>query len=91
MDVLFRSAAEVFGGATLGVILTGMGQDGLRGCEAVWKQVALCWPKTKPPAWFGACRVLSRAGLAEQVLPLDQIMPAVIRQVVRGRALASLA
>src|SRR5205807_502196 len=35
VDVLLRSAAEVYGAGVLAVVLTGMGQDGLRGCEAV--------------------------------------------------------
>src|SRR5262249_43144678 len=35
VDVLFRSAAEVYGPGVLAVVLTGMGQDGLRGCECV--------------------------------------------------------
>src|SRR5262249_27562370 len=35
VDVLLRSVARAFGARSLTVILTGMGQDGLRGCEAV--------------------------------------------------------
>jgi two-component system chemotaxis response regulator CheB len=34
-DVLFRSMAACWGGGVLAVVLTGMGQDGLRGCEAI--------------------------------------------------------
>jgi len=35
VDVLFESAAEVYGAAVLGVVLTGMGDDGFRGSKAI--------------------------------------------------------
>jgi two-component system chemotaxis response regulator CheB len=35
IDVLFRSAAEVYQAATLGVLMTGMGRDGVQGCKAI--------------------------------------------------------
>ena len=35
VDVLFQSAAKVFQGAAVGVIMTGMGRDGVDGCKAI--------------------------------------------------------
>ena len=35
VDVLFRSVAKVYGAKSLAVVLTGMGQDGKRGCEEI--------------------------------------------------------
>jgi two-component system chemotaxis response regulator CheB len=35
VDVLFHSAARVFGGSVAGVIMTGMGRDGVIGCKAI--------------------------------------------------------
>ncbi len=38
VDVLFQSIAQVYGNASLGVILTGMGSDGLKGCQDIHKK-----------------------------------------------------
>ena len=35
VDVLFQSAAKLFQAATVGVIMTGMGRDGVEGCKAI--------------------------------------------------------
>ncbi len=86
VDVLFRSAAEVYGGATLAVVLTGMGKDGLLGCEAI-REVGgqvLAQDEATSVVW-GMPGFVARAGLADQVLPLEEIIPAVIRQVHKLR------
>ena len=35
VDVLFRSASDIYGGNLLSVVLTGMGYDGLKGCQYI--------------------------------------------------------
>jgi two-component system chemotaxis response regulator CheB len=84
VDVLFRSAAEVYGAAVLAIVLTGMGQDGLHGCEcirAAGGQV-LVQDEVSSVVWSMPGAV-ARAGLADQVLPLDKLGPEILRCVRR--------
>jgi two-component system chemotaxis response regulator CheB len=87
VDVMFRSIARVLGGHTLGVILTGMGQDGLRGCEELCGQGAqvIAQDEQSSVVW-GMPGFVARAGLAEKVLPLGQIGGEITRRVMVGRA-----
>ena len=82
MDVLFRSVAAVYGANSLGVILTGMGQDGLKGCEALCAAGAsvIVQDEANCIVW-GMPGFVARAGLAEKVLPLDQIGTEIIRRI----------
>lgn len=82
VDVLFRSCAAVFGGATLAVVLTGMGQDGLRGCQALAELGAqiLAQDEQTSVVW-GMPGFVAEAGLAEKVLPLGQLAPEIVRRV----------
>ncbi len=82
VDVLFRSVAAVYGASALGVILTGMGQDGLKGCEALSAAGAsiIVQDEASSVVW-GMPGFVARAGLAEKVLPLDQIGNEIIRRV----------
>ena len=82
VDVLFRSVAKVFGATALGVILTGMGQDGFRGCEALCARGAsvIVQDEATSVVW-GMPGFVARAGLAEKILPLDQIGGEIFRRV----------
>jgi two-component system chemotaxis response regulator CheB len=73
-DVLFRSAAAVWGGGTLAVVLTGMGKDGLKGSEAIQAAggTILAQDEMTSVVW-GMPGHVARAGLAEAVLPLRQL------------------
>lgn len=85
VDVLFRSAAEVFGKSTLAVIMTGMGQDGLRGSEALHASGAtvLAQDEATSVVW-GMPGFVVQAGLAEKVLPLNSIGPEIARRVLES-------
>lgn len=90
VDVLFRSAAERYGSRVLGVVMTGMGQDGLRGAEAIVAAGGrvLAQDEDSSVVW-GMPGAIVRAGLADCVLPLDQIAAEIVRRVKRRSALPS--
>jgi two-component system chemotaxis response regulator CheB len=73
-DVLFRSAARIWGSGTLGVVLTGMGRDGLAGSRAVVEAGGrvIVQDEFSSVVW-GMPGEVAKAGLADVVLPLGQI------------------
>jgi two-component system chemotaxis response regulator CheB len=82
VDVLLRSVAHTFGADSLTVILTGMGQDGLRGCEAVRAAggQVLAQDEASSVVW-GMPGHVARAGLADRVLPLADLADEIVRRV----------
>ncbi len=82
VDVLFRSVASSFGAGTLAIVLTGMGQDGLRGCEAIREAGGqiLVQDEATSVVW-GMPGAVARAGLADRVLPLSLIGSEVVSRV----------
>jgi len=90
VDVLFRTAVETYGAHILGVILTGMGKDGCRGCElirAAGGQV-VAQDEASSVVW-GMPGFVVRGGLANEVLPLNQIAAEIVRRVSYGRTSVS--
>jgi two-component system chemotaxis response regulator CheB len=86
-DVLFRSVVRAYGPATLAVMLTGMGQDGLRGCEAIREAggQVLAQDEATSVVW-GMPGAVARAGLADRVLPLAVIGEEIVRRVRADKA-----
>jgi len=86
VDVLFRSVANVYGPNVLAVVMTGMGQDGLRGCQQI--QTAggqiLVQDEASSVVW-GMPGFVARAGLADQVLPLSRLGDEIIARAWRQR------
>jgi two-component system chemotaxis response regulator CheB len=79
VDALFASASEVYGGAVVAAVLTGMGQDGMRGAQLLKAQGAtiLAQDEASSVVW-GMPGSVVQAGLADRVLPLDRIVPEIV-------------
>ena len=92
VDVMFRSVVSVYGAGTLGVVLTGMGQDGLRGCELIREAggQVIIQDEATSVVW-GMPGAVARAGLADAVLPLDEIAGEITRRVGPVARVAGLA
>lgn len=81
VDPLFRSVVALYGPRTLGVILTGMGQDGLRGCQSIREAggQVLAQDEASSVVW-GMPGFVVRAGLADRVLPLAALAAEITRR-----------
>jgi two-component system, chemotaxis family, protein-glutamate methylesterase/glutaminase len=80
VDPLFSSAAEVWGHWVLGLVLTGMGSDGLHGAQAIAAAGGSILAQDEPTSVvWGMPGQVAHAGLCSAVLPLDQIAPRLTR------------
>ena len=86
VDPLFRSVAATYGARALGVVLTGMGNDGGVGCEHLHDHGAqiLIQDEASSVVW-GMPGLVARKGLADGVLPLKELGPEIRRRVLEGR------
>jgi two-component system chemotaxis response regulator CheB len=85
-DVLFRSAATVYEGNVITLILTGMGSDGTRGAGVLKRAGAyiIAQDEETSVVW-GMPGSASAAGVTDEVLPLGNIPQAVIRMIHKSR------
>jgi two-component system chemotaxis response regulator CheB len=82
-DRLLASIARVAGSRAIGVILTGMGDDGVEGARAIRRAGGHVIAESEETAViFGMPRVVIREGLADQVLPAHEI-PAALERYMR--------
>ena len=84
VDPMLRSLSRVFGDRVLVVILTGMGVDGMKGCESIVDGggVVLAQDMATSVVW-GMPGAVANAGLAHSVLPIGEIGPA-IERIAKG-------
>lgn len=79
VDVLFRSAGEVFGGTALGVVMTGMGTDGKDGSSFIKSKGGFIVAEAEEScAVFGMPRAVIEAGLADRTIPLEGLPEAIV-------------
>jgi two-component system chemotaxis response regulator CheB len=85
VTVLFESVAQNYGSATVGVLLTGMGDDGARGLKALHDAGGRTIAQDKATSViFGMPQRGIVLGVAHEVLPLEQIAPRLAELVRRG-------
>jgi two-component system, chemotaxis family, protein-glutamate methylesterase/glutaminase len=91
VDVLFRSVAQTYGPNALAVVLTGMGQDGANGCAHVKERGGRVLVQDEPTSVvWGMPGSVAGAGLADQILPLQNIASE-INRIVRSSTQATAA
>ncbi|QBJ77303.1 MULTISPECIES: chemotaxis response regulator protein-glutamate methylesterase [unclassified Aquitalea] len=80
VDVLFRSAAKFAGRNALGIIMTGMGDDGARGLKEMHDAGAKTIAQDEDSCVvFGMPKEAIKLGAADEVMPLDNIAKAICR------------
>jgi two-component system chemotaxis response regulator CheB len=79
-DYLFRHVAQVYGGNAVGVIMTGMGSDGVLGLKLMKRRGAMIIAQDRQTCTvWGMPRMAVEAGVVDNVLPLQEIAPELIR------------
>lgn len=86
-DVMLSSAARVHREAACGLILSGMGEDGVAGLAEIRQQGGLTLGQDEGSCVvFGMPGAAAREGLLDALLPLDEIAPALVRCAARRQA-----
>lgn len=84
VDVLFRSIASVYRARALAVVLTGMGRDGLKGCEMLRQLGSRIYVQDQASSVvWGMPGFVAQSGLADKILPLDQIASEIVRATAK--------
>jgi len=85
VDVLFKSAAEVYGGDVLAVVLTGMGHDGRDGCAALKQRggTVIVQDQASSVVW-GMPGAVFQSGLADATVTLDDVGMTIMQRASGG-------
>ena len=79
VDVLFQSAADIYGDRTLGVVMTGMGSDGKQGAAWIKAQGGMVLTEAEESCViYGMPRSVAEAGLSDAAVPLERLAQTII-------------
>jgi two-component system, chemotaxis family, protein-glutamate methylesterase/glutaminase len=82
VDVLFQSAAEVYRQRVLGVVMTGMGDDGKQGAAWIKAQGGMILTEAEGTCIvYGMPRSVAEAGLSDGVVPLTDMAQEICKQL----------
>ena len=82
VDVLFQSAAEVYGGRVLGVVMTGMGSDGRHGSAWIKSQGGMIITEAEETCVvYGMPRSVVEASLSDRSVPLGDIARTIMENI----------
>ena len=82
VNVMFESAAEVYGGKAMPVVMTGMGNDGAKGLGALKKRNAFSIAQSEDTcAVFGMPKVAIEQGLIDRIVSLDEMVHAIMEEL----------
>lgn len=82
VDVMFKSAAEVYGNRVLGVVMTGMGSDGKQGAAWIKSQGGLVFTEAESSCVvYGMPSVIVEAGLSDKSVALEDMARAIMEVV----------
>lgn len=87
VDVLFRSVAATYGPSALGVVMTGMGSDGVLGAKQIREAggEVIIQDEASSVVW-GMPGLTYASGQADAVYPLAQLGQEIVRRVIQSRA-----
>ncbi len=82
VDVLFQSAAEVYRNRALGVVMTGMGDDGKQGAAWIKAQGGTILTESeKSCVIYGMPRSVVEAGLSDAAVPLESMAQEIYKRI----------
>ncbi|HEC97364.1 MAG TPA: chemotaxis response regulator protein-glutamate methylesterase [Nitrospirae bacterium] len=86
INLMMESVAEIFKDMTLGIVLTGMGNDGTRGMVEIFRRGGYTITESEETAVvFGMPREVINAGVAQRILPLRDVSSELIKVVMKEK------